>query len=322
MSGRPDRSSRSKLFFSGLDLAMVGVFHLSGALSRTLPPRAVYAFAGLLGRAGLAARPGVRRRVSESIAKALPGLGASEIELVARRASAMFFLPMPMFFLYGKHQQRYLRELEVEGMEHLEEADALGKGVLILYTHFGAFSLLVQLMANIDKYMTPITYTAGSTPVPRYLGAMQQYGMKLGCDPETPAIFAGENASEQVLEHLARGKRVGITIDAPGSSVVEFFGKPAGLGSGIAHFALESGAPIVPVALLETQDIFRRRLVVYPALSYGLSGEKKSDVAAVMREVAAAGERQIREDPGQWLSWFGLREMWERGAAQTRPSSW
>ena len=30
-----------------------------------------------------------------------------------------------------------------------------------------------------------------------------------------------------------------------------------------------------------------------------------------MHEVVAAGERQIREAPGQWLSWFGLRGMWE-----------
>jgi lauroyl/myristoyl acyltransferase len=306
-------SERPRVFFQALDLGMVGIFHLSRALVRVLPPRAVYAFAGLLGRAGLAARPGMHRRVRESIAGAYPGIGEGGAEAVARQASASFFLPMPMFFLYGKDQQRYLRELAVEGMEHLEEADARGRGTLVLYTHLGAFSLLVQLMANIGKPFTPITLAAESTPLPRYLEVMQEYGMQLGCDPEVPAIFAGEHASGQVLELLARGRRVGVTVDALGSSVVEFFGRPAGLGSGIAHFALDSGAPIVPAALLDTADTFRRRLVFYPALSFQLTGERERDVAAIMHEAAAAAERQIREDPGQWLSWFGLRQMWEKG---------
>ena len=40
-------------------------------------------------------------------------------------------------------------------------------------------------------------------------------------------------------------------------------------------------------------------------------GDKPDVVAAIMGEVAGAAERMIRDAPGQWMSWFGIRGMWE-----------
>ncbi len=305
---------RSPLFFKFLDLFMVGAFHASRGVVQLMPPGMAYALAESTALAALAARPGARRRLIAVIREALPEVcDGREAWRIALGATSMFFKPIPMFFLYGKHKQRYLENLVVEGKHNLEEAETRGKGVLILYTHLGAFSLLVQVMANIGLKFTPITYTAESTPMPRYLRAMQWYGASLGCDPEAPAIFAGNDASRQVREHLAKAGRVGITVDAPGSSVVGFFGHPAGLGSGIAHFSRDTGAPIVPVALFDTAGGFSRRLVFYPPIYGEATGDKDGDIAAIMQKAAAAGERQIREEPRQWLSWYGLRGMWERG---------
>jgi Kdo2-lipid IVA lauroyltransferase/acyltransferase len=305
---------RSPLFFSALDLIMVGAFHFSRWLVQLIPPRVAYALADLAALAGLAMRPRMRRRLLASIADALPEAGKLRTFRIALGSASMFFKPMPAFFLFGKHKERYMRELRVEGLHHLEEADAQGKGVLILCTHVGPFVLLLPTMTNLGFTYTPVTYKAEATPLPRYLTAMQWYGAGLGCDHELPVIFPGDDTSQQIREALARGKRVGITVDAPGSSVVDLFGRPAGLGSGMAHFVLGSGAPIVPAVVLDGRGSFRRRLVIYPPLTYELTGDKRTDIAAIMRAVAEAGERQIREDPSQWLSWFGLLGMRETAA--------
>ncbi len=305
---------RSPLFFKTLDLIMVGAFHLSRWLVQLIPPRVVYALAYLAALAGLALRPRMRRRLLASIAEALPEAGRWRTFRIALGSASMFFKPMPAFFLFGKHKERYMNELQVEGLHYLEEADAQGKGVLILCTHVGPFVLLLPTMTNLGFTYTPVTYKAESTPMPRYLTAMQWYGASLGCDHELPVIFPGDDTSRQIREALTRGKRVGITVDAPGSCIVDLFGRPAGLGTGMAHFALGSGAPIVPAVVLDARGSFRRRLVIYPPLSYELTGDKRTDVAAIMRAVAAAGERQIREDPSQWLSWFGLLGMRETAA--------
>jgi len=47
-------------------------------------------------------------------------------------------------------------------------------------------------------------------------------------------------------------------------------------------------------------------------LSHEPSGDREADIKAVMRQAAAAGERMIREDPGQWMSLFGIRHWWEK----------
>jgi KDO2-lipid IV(A) lauroyltransferase len=305
---------RSPLFFKTLDLIMVGAFHFSRRLVQLIPPRVVYGLADMVALAGLAARPRMRRKLLATIAETLPEAGRWKAFRIALGSASMFFKPMPAFFLFGKYKERYMSELRVEGLHHLEEADAQGKGVLILCTHVGPFVLLLPTMTNLGFTYTPVTYKAESTPLPRYLTAMHWYGASLGIDPELPVIFPGDDASRQIRETLAKGKRVGITIDAPGTSVVELFGRPAGLGTGMAHFALGTGAPIVPAVILDGNGGFKRRLVIHPPLSYEITGEKKDDIAAIMREVVAAGERQIREAPPQWLSWFGLRGMWETGA--------
>jgi hypothetical protein len=37
-------------------------------------------------------------------------------------------------------------------------------------------------------------------------------------------------------------------------------------------------------------------------------------VEELMRLVVEAGEKQIMQDPCQWMSWFGLMRLWERAA--------
>lgn len=308
-TNKPDK--RSPFFFKTLDLMMVGTFHAGRGLVQLMPPGLAYALADIAALAGLTLRPRMRRKLLATIAEAMPDAGRWQACRIALSSASMFFKPMLAFFLFGRHKERYMKELRVEGLHHLEEADARGKGVLILFTHTGPVVLLLPTLTSLGFTYTLVTYEAESTPLPRYVKAMQLYGIKLGCDPELPGIFPGSGASRQIKEALSRGKRVGIAVDAQGDGLVDVFGRPAALATGIASFALDTGAPIVPAIILDGKRGFRRRLVVYPPLSYELTGDRRADVAAIMREVAAAGERQIREEPSQWLSWFGLHGMWD-----------
>ncbi len=313
MTSERKAGERSPLFFKTLDLIMVGAFHASRKMVQLMPPRLVYDLASAIGLAGLLARPRARRKLLATIGEVFPGISRQKAARIALGSASMFFKPMPAFFLFGRYKERCMAELEVEGLHHLEEADARGKGVLILCTHVGPFVLTEPTMCSLGYAYTPVTYKADSTPLPRYLSALHNYAAGLGVDPELPVIFPGDDASRQITGHLAKGRRVGITIDAPGTSVLDFFDRPASLGTGMAHFARVTGAAILPVVLLDRGGGIKRRLIVYPPLVYELTGDKQADTAAIMREVVAAGERQIREAPGQWLSWFGLRGMWERG---------
>jgi lauroyl/myristoyl acyltransferase len=71
-----------------------------------------------------------------------------------------------------------------------------------------------------------------------------------------------------VRERLKKGKRVGMTFDVMGGHVVHFFGRPAALASGFAHFVCDTGASIVPVSMLRGTRPLNCRLIVDEPIEY------------------------------------------------------
>jgi KDO2-lipid IV(A) lauroyltransferase len=301
-----------------MDSTSLALFRLTRFLSAFLPPSFLYALFNAAASAFYCARPGMRRRLLRIIADAFPALeGGREISRVARRACGAALLPMLDIVILARHGEEIMDRLRVEGMENLEEADSQGKGVIAITSHLGAFSIGTAIAARVGKPITPVGFLPTRTMLPRYVDTLMRYVKPLGCDPENPIIFVRRDVVQQVLEHLRKGKRVGIAYDVMGDYVVEFFGRPTALVSGIAFFACETGCPILPVCLLRDQGPLDFRLVIGEPLRYALSGERERDVKAVMEEIAKAGEEVIRRAPEQWMGWFGLA-VWRDKAGQMR----
>ncbi len=291
----------------------MAVFHVTRFLFRLLPPSLMYALFRALGYGFYHARPGMRRRLEARIAEAMPELRhGNAIGSVARQVCASLFMPMADIFTMERHGDRYMRGLRVEGEENLARAESLGKGIIFITPHQGGVAVIHAVLARMGKPYTPIMYNPGDTSTPRYVEAMAFHAGFLGCDVEEPVFWAGKDIIPRVREHLSRGKSIGLTFDVPGTGVVRFFGKPAAFASGTAHFAYETGSPIVPFVLLRGKGPFDNRLAFQPPILCDQAAERKAEVQRVMDEVVAAEEKFIREAPGQWMSWFGLSSWWEQ----------
>ena len=281
-------------------------------LSHLFPPALFIACGKALEAAVPRLLPGVRRRLEEKIAEAMPELaGSGRLEKMARNACGALLWPMFDLALFARHGDRFLRKLELEGLEHLEGADAAGKGVILAGGHLGLNALRIAVMARLGKCYTPIYLTPGDSPVARYYTALLKFGGRLGCDTEEPVFWTGQDTVRRVREHLRRGKRVGIDFDVPGRTVVEFFGRPAALADGIARFSLDTGAAIVPFLLRRGRGVFGNRLIFYAPITADGGAGPGEEVRAIMQEVARAGEKMVREVPEQWESWFTIRALWE-----------
>ncbi len=306
------RGTRSG-FLAVVDLSLLTLVHLTRLLVRILPPAALDALYDLMGTAVLRLLPGMGARLAAKAGEVLgEELGRRELERISRGVCASALKPILDLALFWKHRERMMAELRVEGMENLEEAESQGRGVLLLFVHTGSYDLSPVIFNRLGKPFTPVMFHPNSTPVHRYVAEMAVFGQILGCDRESPVFWAGRDTGEKVRRHLEKGKRVAIALDVDGPCVVDLFGRPAALADGIARFALETGAPIVPFALLRGAGPLERRLILYPPLRYERSGDREADVRAVMQQAALAGERMIREDPGQWMSLFGIRHWWEK----------
>jgi lauroyl/myristoyl acyltransferase len=215
-----------------------------------------------------------------------------------------------------------MQELQVEGMENLEKAESRGRGVLLLGSHLGAYAIRLAVLMRLGKPYTPVMFNPDDSPVPRYVRTMAEYGSNLGYDScENSVIFAGEDAVSRIEERLNNKGKVCINFDVDGGFVVDFLGRPAAMASGIAHFVLNTGATIVPVSLQRGGDVFGHRLKLYEPLEYELDGDRRRDLNTIMTEVTRVGGEIIREAPGQWMSWFGLWQWWEKAAQIERKNA-
>ncbi len=297
-----------------VELTLLLLFRLNRLLSLFLPPgvmKALYYSTGYISYYGL---PPMRRRLDGKIAAALPGIEQSkETTRIGRRACCALLMPSLELIILKRYPDSYMRGLQVQGMEHLEQADAAGRGVILVGIHQGANATRIAVMSRLGRVFTPIFLYPGESPVARYYTALALFGQELGCDEECPVFWTGQDTVRRVREHLEQGKRVGIDIDVPGRCVVDLFGRPAALADGIARFAIDTGAAIVPFQLLQGRRILEHRLIIRPPIATSISGDRDKDIRAIMRQVAAAAEGMIGDAPGQWMSWFGIRGLWEQG---------
>jgi lauroyl/myristoyl acyltransferase len=309
---KEDMQEKPKIFFRLLEGAFMAQFYLTKALSYILPPSVICLIPKAMGAAFFYTRSGMRRRLKQRITEAIPEItDPREIDRLAREVCSGVFMPLFDIFILARHGDRYMRELRVEGLEIVEEAEAEGKGVILTGAHTGAICTIQAVTARVGKPYTPIAFNPKDTEMPRYVETLEFCSGILGCDVEEPVFFVGEEIIPKVKEHLKAGKRIGLTFDIGGSGIVEFFGKPAALATGVAHFAYDSGAPIVLFSLRRGKGPFDNCMKFSGIVTCDTAADRKSEVARVMREVVKGGEEIIREIPGQWISWFGLWSFWE-----------
>jgi len=142
------------------------------------------------------------------------------------------------------------RRMPVEGLEHLEEARARSNGGLILATiHVGAILGLVHaLAARGHKLYLP----GGEWGIPTIEGLRGRWiATQNRWVEEAGARWVPLGDSYPVLRALLeRGEACVLAVDVPGDVEVQLAGRPAGVRSGIARLALETGSPILPIVTL------------------------------------------------------------------------
>jgi lauroyl/myristoyl acyltransferase len=308
------KTEKTNAFFTFADIALTFLYNLTKLLTYVVPPQLPYLMLKGLGYLIFYSRPGMRRRLTAKISEALPEItDRRELDRIGREVCGSFFLAMLDFATLGRHGDRILRELKIEGMENLENAKSSTEGGVILTgVHIGWIAVIHAFAWRLGIGYTPIVFNPKDTSLPHYVGSMELDGFFLGSDPEAPAFFAGADTSRKVKEHIRKGKSVGLAFDVDGNSVVDFFGRPAALASGVAHFAYDTGAPIVPFALFRGTNVFENRLAFYPPIFPDPEAERKGELKRLLQEVVKAGEKTIREEPSQWMSWFGLWQWWDK----------
>jgi len=195
--------------------------------------------------------------------------------------------------------------LQVEGLEHLKDALAEGRGALCLTAHFGNWELLAAAHALTGLPLNVVVRPLDNLHLERLLArGRERSGLRL--IPKRQAIHG-------VRAALARGECVGILLDQNAGRAgvfVPFFGHLASTSRSLAVLALKTHAPVVP-AFVRRLSGGEHLITLDPPLPLVVTGDLDQDIVLNTASFTQTIERHVRAQPEQW---FWVHRRWK-----TRP---
>lgn len=203
-------------------------------------------------------------------------------------------------------RQQLERCLIVDGLEILEQASALGQGVIVLNSHTSLAHILTLVLHRADFSGL---YTVGDDSM-----KLNLFGVGSGTRPAAAATNKDSGFLQQLQaarRALGQGGLVQIAADGSyGSSGVdvEFFGRKRFFRSGFAELAAATQATIIP-AVVTMQPDGLIRVQLQPALHREPGRQpRRALVEDLMKQYIALNRRIWREHTGD-LKWRQLERF-------------
>jgi len=254
--------------------------------------RVAYLFAGKL-----------RRTAYRNLSLAFPNLDPKRRTAIVKDVFRNLGDMLGEFSQFIKLTPETISNLVVyDGFENYQKAADKGRGVLFLTGHFGNWELCALahgLYGNrLNFLMRPIDNPLLDRLVARYRSLSGN------------RTINKNKAVKPVMNALGAAEAVGFLIDVntlPDQGVFcDFFGIPACSTSGLAVFALRTGAPVVPGFLLWDEELGKYRLRFDPEIEIERTGDFKEEVALNTARFTHVIEDYARRYPEQWL-WIHRR---------------
>jgi KDO2-lipid IV(A) lauroyltransferase len=278
------------------------------ALGR-MPRWLAYLLAGGLS-SGVYHLMGRLRRVGErNLSLALPEVSAERRKTILRS----------LYHYLGRHlvefcrMPHYTREgtrnsIRTDGLEHYLAAEALGRGVLVLTGHLGAWELSSFYHSLMGHPMGMVIRRLDNRKLDDFVNEIRcMHGNR---------VLHKDDFARRLLTAMHEGNTVGILMDTnmtpPQGEFLKFFGISACTASGLSRVALKTGAAVLPGFMLWEPAEKKYVLHFGPRLHFEQSGNTEADVLAATQHCNDVLESWIRRYPEQWL-WIHRR--WK-----TRPS--
>ena len=266
-----------------------------------LPRRMALAMGGGLGALVFYLAPQQRELAYEHLRSCLTFPDERQVKVVARQCfenlgkTAVEFMQFPR--LDSKRIQRYVT---FEGIEHVQQALALGKGAIILTGHFGNWELLA---ASISATVAPLTPIVRKLRSPRLNALVSSYREKAGY-----RTIDRDAGVRHALRCLKRNELLGIVADvdtAVSGVFVDFFGRHAYTPYSPVAIALKTGAAILPTFIVRQPD-GSHHAIIEPPLALKRTSMKEKDLVVNTQKFTKIIESYIRQYPAQWI-WMHRR---------------
>ena len=281
-----------------------------------LPARAAYFIADGIGGIMYAVRPGLRRNVQRNMRQVMgPEATEREVRAASRRVmrnATRYYADLvrtPRLDMIRFYNERINF---VSGLDDLRRWVTTKRGVIIVSAHYGNPEVVLQAAVALG---IP-TFTLTEPLKPRRLNDLVH---KLRASRGQVFRPLSLSAVREVVRWLREGKGVVPLLcdrDIQNTGMMlPFFGAETRMPVGAVELALRTGAVLIPMFCRRTKG-GRFDLFSDPPLEMIVAGNAEEDVRVNALRIIAAMEREIREDPGQWIV---LESVWEPEERTEKP---
>ncbi|MDE0088064.1 MAG: lysophospholipid acyltransferase family protein [Candidatus Poribacteria bacterium] len=266
-----------------------------------LPRSVALTFGGWLGALGFWFASQQRMLACEHIRQSLDIANGRRVKTIAKKCFENLGKTVVEFMQFPRINPKQIqRSVSFEGIQHVENALAQGKGAIILTGHFGNWELLA---ASISATVAPLSPIVRELRSPRLNALVSRYREKAGY-----TTIDRDTGVRQALRCLKRNELLGIVADVDttvNGVFVDFFGRPAYTPYSPVAFALKTGAAILPSFIIRQSD-GTHRAIIEPPLVLKRCDEKEKELVFNTQKFTKIIESYIRKYPEQWI-WMHKR---------------
>ena len=245
-----------------------------------------------------------------NLQRSFPEKDLKEVMRIAKGVYRHFAIVATEFFDLPQITKENIHQwVDVEGIENYQAAVAKGKGVLSIVAHFGNWELMTIAIPMFLKPMY-IVYRPLDNPI---VDNMVEYVRTMNGNELIPKGGSGK----RIMELLKENHIIGILSDQNVATregvFVDYFGRPACTGVGLAVMAMRSGAPVIP-AFMARQKSGKYKLILKPAVEITHTDNYDADLVVNTQRFTKTVEAIVREYPDQWF-WFHQRwktKKWQK----------
>jgi len=243
-------------------------------------------------------RPNMRAALRSNVRHVLgPDASDAEVDRIARQCACntgRYYADV-----IGMHRMDvrrfYEHDLKLTGLQHVREALASGRGVVLASAHYANPEFAVQGLAAAGIEVFALVEPLEPPELARLMtGLRNVHGHHY-----EPVSFG---AVKQAIAWLRNGGVVAILIDRDIQKrgvEVEFCGAPARFPTGAVDLAMRTGAALIPGWVRRVSN-FKVEAAIGPPLPLVLTGNADEDVRTNTARLLALFEQHLRADPGQW----------------------
>ena len=253
-----------------------------------------------------------RRDALEALRRSFPGKSDIEIRGILKRMYENLGMNLVELLRLSRAPDGYFRDfIAWDGEEHVRNALARQKGLLVLSAHMGNWDLLCTAAPRFSYPLTIITKEIRNKAVNDFwMDIRARFGLK----------FAPAHSSYRMcLSALKKNEIIGFILDQnmirDEGVFVDFFGRPACTTPGLAYMSMQSGAPVVPAFTIRQED-GHHLVKILPPIEPPPDRTPQT-IQQFTQVYTHIIEQVVREHPDQWI-WIHRR--WRTVPANTAGS--